>query len=83
MSRYRKTSDRRPVLVLIDQAEFDGALMDADVIRAEAQAHVRRLRMAMQTRFWTDPEFRVLAKPILTEIEAFARKLDDEDGRAA
>lgn len=75
----------RPPLRVLDGLRERADHSNAEVVAltADAIAHVARMRLAMQTRFWTDPEFRVLAKPLLTEIEDFARKFEETPERAA
>lgn len=75
----------RPTLRLIDglRERADNAEMESTVLRDEALAHVRRMRLALQLRLFDEYPFSVVRRTLLADIDKFARKFEDTPERAA
>lgn len=75
------SSTRRTVT--LSKEDVEGLDIEAAVMREEARAHVRRMRLSLQRSFWSEWPFTAVKRSLLDEIEIYARKVDDTPERAA
>lgn len=74
----------RPSLRVIDglREQAEEAEIEATVIREEAQAHIARMRMSLQRRFWDADAFAPVKRALLAEVERYERRISN-GGEAA
>ena len=59
----------------------DEASLELDTLEDEARAHVRRMRLALQLRFFDEEPFTTVRRSLLSELDRYERKF--ETGEAA
>lgn len=70
----------RPPLRLIDslRERADENAVELASREVEARAHVARLRLVLQMKFWQVDEFAPVKRLIAAEVESYARKFEED-----
>lgn len=70
----------RPSLRVVDglRERAQDAEMETTVMRDEARAHIARMRLTLQMRFWDAEPWSAVRRPLLAELDRYARKFDEK-----